>query len=106
MDSYICGINTSPESILLRLNKKRGLFLGHRRICFKSPALLFFLFLSKKEKEKKTLFQFLNIIIGQDHVVSLGRCGPLPVMLASLFILDSISGISSIKKFLHLFSAE
>ena len=44
------------------------------------------------------LFQFLNIIIGNDHVVSLGRCGPLPVMLASLFILDSISGISSIKK--------
>ena len=39
------------------------------------------------------LFQFLNIIIGNDHVVSLGRCGHLPVMLASLFILDSISGI-------------
>ena len=54
-----------------------------------------FLLLSKKEKEKKALFQFLNIIIGNDHVVSLGRCGPLPVMLASLFILDSISGISS-----------
>ena len=55
----------------------------------------FFLLLSKKEKEKETLFQFLNIIIVNDHVVSLGRCGPLPVMLASLFILDSISGISS-----------
>ena len=40
------------------------------------------------------LFQFLNIIIGNDHVVSLGRCGPLPVMLASLFIFDSIFGIS------------
>ena len=63
-------------------------------MCFKSHALLFLL-LSKKEKKKKTLFQFLNIIIGNDHVVSLGCCGPLPVMLASLFILDSISGISS-----------
>ena len=41
------------------------------------------------------LFQFLNIIIDNDHVVSLGHCGPLPVMLASLFILNSISGISS-----------
>ena len=54
----------------------------------------FFLLLSKKEKEKKMLFQFVNIIIGKDHVVSLRRCCPLPVMLASLFILDSISGIS------------
>ena len=52
------------------------------------------------------LFQFLNIIIGNDHVVSLGRCGPLLVVLASLFILDSISGISYIKKFPHLFSPE
>ena len=42
------------------------------------------------------LFQFLNIIISNNHVVSLRRCGPLPVMLASLFILDSISGISLI----------
>ena len=46
------------------------------------------------KKKKKTLFQFLNFIIGNGHVVSLRRCGPLPVMLASLFILDSISGIS------------
>ena len=51
--------------------------------------------LSKKRKRKKTIFQFLNIIIGNDHVVSLGRCGQLQVMLASLFILDSISGIFS-----------
>ena len=62
--------------------KKIQMFLGHLRISFKSPALLFFLLLSKKEKEKKTL--------------SLGRCGPLPVMLASLFILDSISGILNV----------
>ena len=75
----------------LSLAKKNiELFLGHRSICFKSPAFLFLL-LSKKEKEKEKLFQFLNIIIGNAHVVSLGRCGPLPVMLASLFILDSIS---------------
>ena len=33
-----------------------------------------------------------------ESVVSLGCCGPLPVMLASLFILDSISGISLDKK--------
>ena len=70
------------------------------------PPHYFFLLLSKKEKKRKTLFQFLNIIIGNDHVVSLGRNGPLLVMLASLFILDFISGISSIKKFPHLFSAE
>ena len=81
--------------LLHGLGKKNiELFLGHRRICFKSPHY-FFLLLSKKEKEKKMLFQFLNIIIGNDHVVSLGRCSPLPVMLASLFIFDSISGISS-----------
>ena len=80
---------------LLRPKKNIELFLGHCRICLKSPILLFLL-LSKKEKEKKTLFKLLNIIIGNDHVVSLGRCGPLPIMLASLFILDSISGISSI----------
>ena len=68
-------------------------FSGTATSVLKAPHY-FFLLLSKTEKEKKTLFQFLNIIIGNDHVVSLGRCGLLPVMLASLFILDSISGIS------------
>ena len=55
---------------VLKPKKNIELFLGHRHICFKSPALLFYCFL-KKKKKKKTLFQFLNIIIGNDHVVSL-----------------------------------
>ena len=78
--------------VYLRQKKNIELLLGHRRIYFKSPALLFYCFL--KKKKKKMLFQFLNIIIGNDHVVSLRHCGPMPVILASLFIFDSISGIS------------
>ena len=45
---------------LVRPKKNIELFLGHRRICFKSPALLFFLLLSKKEKEKKRFSNFLT----------------------------------------------
>ena len=78
---------------MIRPKKILNCFSGTAASVLKAPHY-FFLLLSKKEKNKKTtLFQFLNIIIGNDHVVSLGRCGPLPVMLASLFILDSISGI-------------
>ena len=62
--------------------KKYKCFSGTSASVLKAPHYFFFLLLSKKEKEKKTL--------------SLGRCGPLPVMLASLFILDSISGILNV----------
>ena len=78
----------------VRPKKILNCFSGTAASALKAPHY-FILLLSKKEEEKKTLFQFLNIIIGNDHVVSLGHCGPLPIMLASLFILDSISGISS-----------
>ena len=91
---------------MIPLTDQKLNLLGNKKIilnCFSGTAAsvlkalhYFFLLLSKKEKEKKTLFQFLNIIIGNDHVVSLVRCGPLLVMLASLLILDSISGISLI----------
>ena len=82
-------------NLLLRPKKIFNCFSGTAASVLKALHYFFYWFLKKKMK-KKTLFQFLCIIIGNDHVVSLGLCGPLPVMLASLFILDSISGISSI----------
>ena len=82
---------------MIRIRQKKILncFSGTAASVLKAPHYFFFYCFLKKKKKKKTLFRFLNIIIGNDHVVSLGRCGPLPVMLASLFNLDSISGISS-----------
>ena len=58
-----------------KAKKNIELFLRHLHICFKSPALLFFLLLSKNKKSH------ISFIIGNGHAVSLGRRGPLRVML-------------------------
>ena len=49
-------------------------FSGTAASVLKAPHYFFYCFL-KKKKEKKTLFQFLNIIIGNAYMVSLGMAG-------------------------------
>ena len=63
-------------------------FSGTTTAVLKAPHY-FYCFL--KITFKKPTFLFHNILIGNEHAVSLGRCGQLQVMFCSLFILDSIS---------------
>ena len=73
---------SSQRNYLIKLRPKKNIESFHFTFYF--LHYFFYCFL-KKKKKKKTLFQFLNIIIGNNHVVSLEHCGPLPVMLASLY---------------------
>ena len=80
---------------LMKNNISHHYNLGQKKImnCFSGTAAsvlkaphYFILLLSKNKKSH------ISFIIGNNHAVSLGHCGPLRVMLGSLFIHDSISG--------------
>ena len=68
-------------------------FSGSTTSVLKALHCFFLILHSKNEKNNNLHFQFHSIIIGKDDVVSLGRCGPLKLMLGSLFILNTISCI-------------
>ena len=63
--------------MIIRPNKKIELFLRHGRICLKNPTFCLFYF---KNDEIKNAFSVQTLVIGNSHVVPLGRCGPLWVI--------------------------
>ena len=81
-----CNINIHVQ---VRQNKIMNCFSGTAASVLKAPHYYFNCFLKIKIK-KTCISKFHNIVIGYGHAVSLGSCGPLQVMLGSLFILNSL----------------
>ena len=76
----------------IRPNKKKmNCFSCTAASVLKAQHYFFYCFLKIKIKTKKKPVYNDNIVISNDHAVSLGPCGPLQVMLGSLFILDSVN---------------